>query len=224
MPFPPRCAPARTRPVYATKPPPSVAPEIAARDVETKIVAAEDIAARTPTRSIGACCSRRVPWRRSTFPNCRPTASSWRSTDHRSAQCQRDPPNGGRLRSGRTADDRAAGPPALAKSASGGLEHVPICSVVNLLARARRTRRPRLLAGIGLDSERGLPGRRPARAAARARPRRRGQGMRRLTRERCGRDGAAGPARRDQSLNVSNACAIALALVQLARPADQPAT
>ena len=102
---------------------------------------------------------------------------------------------------------------ALAKSASGGLEHVPICSVTNL-ARALAEMGDTGYWRIGLDSD--VPARltdetlsRPLALVLGAE----GRGLRRLTRERCdhvARLDLPGPIK---SLNVSNACAIALALV-----------
>jgi 23S rRNA (guanosine2251-2'-O)-methyltransferase len=109
---------------------------------------------------------------------------------------------------------------ALAKSASGGLEHVPICSVANL-ARTLAEMREMGYWTIGLDSE--APIRlvdqklsRPLALVFGAE----GKGLRRLTRERCdslARLDLPGPIK---SLNVSNACAIALALVRERLPVD----
>ena len=109
---------------------------------------------------------------------------------------------------------------ALAKSASGGLEHVPICSVTNL-ARALAEMGDMGYWRIGLDSD--APLRlsdetlsRPLALVLGAE----GRGLRRLTRERCDRLGRLdlpGPIR---SLNVSNACAIALALVHERLPVE----
>jgi 23S rRNA (guanosine2251-2'-O)-methyltransferase len=109
---------------------------------------------------------------------------------------------------------------ALAKSASGGLEHVPICSATNL-ARALADMGDMGYLRIGLDSDA------PVRLsdAAVSRPLAlvlgaEGKGLRRLTRERCdllARLDLPGPIK---SLNVSNACAIALALVHERLPAQ----
>jgi 23S rRNA (guanosine2251-2'-O)-methyltransferase len=101
---------------------------------------------------------------------------------------------------------------ALAKSASGGLEHVPICTVPNL-ARALQEMGDMGYWRIGLDSE----------AESRLRDERlarplalvlgaEDRGLRRLTRERCDRMARLDLPGAIKSLNVSNACAIALAL------------
>ena len=103
----------------------------------------------------------------------------------------------------------------LAKAASGALEHVPIAPVVNL-ARALDQLRDRGYATLGLDSDGAapletLPLRPPLALVLGAE----GKGLRRLTRERCdavARLDLPGPIR---SLNVSNACAAALAVVGL---------
>jgi 23S rRNA (guanosine2251-2'-O)-methyltransferase len=108
---------------------------------------------------------------------------------------------------------------ALAKSASGGLEHVPICSVTNL-ARALGEIGDMGYWRVGLDSE----ARAPFGDVALSRPLAlvlgaEDRGLRRLTRERCdvlARLELPGAVR---SLNVSNACAIALALAYARLPA-----
>jgi 23S rRNA (guanosine2251-2'-O)-methyltransferase len=102
---------------------------------------------------------------------------------------------------------------ALAKAASGGLEHVNVIGVTNL-ARALDTLGDEGFFRLGMDSQAptpldATPVSMPLALVLGAE----GQGLRRLTRERC--DGLArldmpGPIK---SLNVSNACAVALTLV-----------
>jgi 23S rRNA (guanosine2251-2'-O)-methyltransferase len=101
---------------------------------------------------------------------------------------------------------------ALAKSASGGLEHVPICTVVNLACALDEMGDMGYLR-VGLDSEGPVP---LARVAL-SRPLAlvlgaEGKGLRRLTRERCDVLARLDLPGAIKSLNVSNACAIALAL------------
>jgi len=104
----------------------------------------------------------------------------------------------------------------LAKAASGGLEYVPLIHVTNL-ARALDTLGEYGFLRIGLDSEGtepldGTPLSTPLALVLGAE----GQGLRRLTREKCdvlARLDMPGPIK---SLNVSNACAVALALVSRA--------
>ena len=87
---------------------------------------------------------------------------------------------------------------ALAKSASGGLEYVPVCTVTNL-ARALAEMGDMGYLRVGLDSE--APA--PLEAISLARPLAlvlgaEDRGLRRLTRERCDVAGAARSSRRDQ--------------------------
>jgi 23S rRNA (guanosine2251-2'-O)-methyltransferase len=101
----------------------------------------------------------------------------------------------------------------LAKSASGGLEHVPIVTVVNL-ARALDELGEMGFLRVGLDSEGpaslvDTPLTRPLCLALGAE----GKGLRRLTRERCDALARIDMPGRIKSLNVSNACAVALAMV-----------
>jgi 23S rRNA (guanosine2251-2'-O)-methyltransferase len=100
---------------------------------------------------------------------------------------------------------------ALAKSASGGLEHVPICSVTNL-ARAMGEMGEMGYLRVGLDSE----GPQTLEASVLSRPMAlilgaEGKGLRRLTRENCDILARLDMPGAIKSLNVSNACAIALA-------------
>ena len=104
---------------------------------------------------------------------------------------------------------------ALAKSASGGLEHVPIAFVPNL-ARALKEIGDMGYLRIGLDSHgvvslSEIDVSRPLALVLGAED----KGLRRLTRENCdvvARLDMPGPVK---SLNVSNACAMALALIHM---------
>ncbi len=98
----------------------------------------------------------------------------------------------------------------LAKAASGGLEVVPIVEVVNL-ARALEALADMGYARIGLDSDgasdlRDVPPTRPVALVLGAED----KGLRRLTRENCDVVARLAMPGAIKSLNVSNACAVAL--------------
>ena len=103
----------------------------------------------------------------------------------------------------------------LAKTASGGLEHVPIVEVVNL-ARAMEELGDMGYLRVGLDSEgsaslEDMVLSRPLALALGAE----GAGLRRLTRENCDLVARLDMPGAIKSLNVSNACAIALSVATM---------
>lgn len=106
----------------------------------------------------------------------------------------------------------------LAKAASGGLEHVPVVTVVNL-ARALEHLGDLGYQRIGLDSEGAVPLAEVVPESALALVLgAEGKGLRRLTRENCdviAKLDFPGPIK---SLNVSNACAAAMTVLHLRRP------
>lgn len=101
----------------------------------------------------------------------------------------------------------------LAKSASGGLEHVPLVSVVNL-ARAMEELGDMGFLRVGLDSDGPASLEKsdvsaPVALVLGAE----GKGLRRLTREKCDLLARLDMPGAIRSLNVSNACAVALTLL-----------
>ena len=102
----------------------------------------------------------------------------------------------------------------LAKAASGGLDHVPVAEVVNL-ARALEELAQMGYWRIGLDSDgettiEAAPVRRPLALVLGAED----KGLRRLTRENCDVVARLDMPGAIKSLNVSNACAVALTLAR----------
>jgi 23S rRNA (guanosine2251-2'-O)-methyltransferase len=103
----------------------------------------------------------------------------------------------------------------LAKTASGGLEHVPMVTVTNL-ARALEKLGDRGYLRVGLDSE----GPRSLEEEALSRPLAlvlgaEGKGLRRLSRENCDVLARIDMPGAIKSLNVSNACAVALTIARM---------
>ncbi|MGD0720639.1 MAG: RNA methyltransferase [Roseiarcus sp.] len=202
--------------------------EIAARGVETLIVTAEEIAARAPRDAIhqGVLLEARPlePIDLSDLPARGLVVVLDQVTDPHNV--------GAILRSAaafavdalvtteRHAPDFSG---ALAKSASGGLEHVPICRVTNL-ARALGEIGEIGYLRVGLDSD----GAESLDAAALSRPLAlvlgaEGRGLRRLTRENCDIVARLDVPGAIKSLNVSNACAVALAIATMKlRPSGRP--
>jgi 23S rRNA (guanosine2251-2'-O)-methyltransferase len=191
--------------------------EIASRGVETRILAAEEIAARAPREAA----------HQGVLLEARPLASIPLSELPLTGVALvldqiTDPHNVGAIvRTGAafaidalvtTERHSPEFSGALAKSASGGLEYVPICSVANL-ARALTEMGEMGYLRVGLDSEAPIPFGEAALSGPLALVLgAEGKGLRRLTRENCdilARLELPGPIK---SLNVSNACAIALAL------------
>jgi 23S rRNA (guanosine2251-2'-O)-methyltransferase len=193
-------------------------PDIAARGVETRIMSSEEIAARAPRDAVhqGVLLEARplAPIDVSELPPKGLVVVLDQITD---------PHNVGAIL--RTAAAFAVDAlmtterhspeisGALAKSASGGLEHVPICTVTNL-ARALAEIGDMGYLRVGLDSE----GPALLVPVALTRPLAlvlgaEGKGLRRLTRENCDVLARLELPGAIKSLNVSNACAIALALV-----------
>jgi len=195
-----------------------LATEIAARDVELRIVSAEDVAQRLPREAVhqGVLLEARPlePIDISELPAKGLVVVLDQVTDPHNV--------GAILRTSAafavdalitTERHSPEFSGALAKSASGGLEHVPICTVTNL-ARAMEELGDLGYFRIGLDSDAPaslstLTISRPVALVLGAED----KGLRRLTRERCDVMARLDLPGAIRSLNVSNACAISLALV-----------
>ncbi len=192
-------------------------PEIDARGVETRVMSLEEIAARSPRDAVhqGVLLEARplAPFDLSELPQDGLVLVLDQITD---------PHNVGAIL--RTAAAFAVDAlvtterhspefsGALTKSASGGLEHVPISSVTNL-ARALAEMGDMGYLCVGLDLEASarldeVPLSRPLALVLGAE----GKGLRRLTRERCDLLARLDLPGAIKSLNVSNAAALALAL------------
>ncbi|MBL8587349.1 MAG: RNA methyltransferase [Methylobacteriaceae bacterium] len=196
-----------------------LADEIAARKVETRIVEAEDIARRLPAEAVhqGLLLEARplAPLDLSDLPQSAFVLALDQVTDpHNVGAIIRTAAAFGLDAIVTTERHSPELSGTLAKSASGGLEHVAIITVVNL-ARALDELGDLGFQRVGLDSE----GPASLDETALSRPLvlalgAEGKGLRRLTRERCdtlARIDLPGPIK---SLNVSNACAAALTIAR----------
>ena len=197
-----------------------LAPELAALDLSAKIVSAEEIGVRLPRDAV----HQGVMLEAAALPvldlSDLPAAGILIVLDQIT-----DPHNvgaiirtaaafgvGGVVTTERNAPDFSG---LLAKSASGGLEHVPLVAVTNL-ARAMEELGDLGYWRIGLDSQapvelRQSPLSRPLALVLGAE----GKGLRRLTREKCDVVARIDMPGAIKSLNVSNACAVALTLIEL---------
>ena len=197
-----------------------LAPEIAARSIKPEIVEQEDIARRLPPDSVhqGVLAEARPlePIDISELPANGLVLVLDQVTDpHNVGAILRTAAAYGVDGIVTTERHSPALTGVLAKSASGGLEHVPIVTVVNLARALEELGRMNYLR-VGLDSD----GPASLEATALSRPLAlvlgaEGKGLRRLSRENCdvlARLDMPGPIK---SLNVSNACAVALTIARL---------
>ncbi|RFB76280.1 TrmH family RNA methyltransferase [Methylovirgula sp. 4M-Z18] len=194
-----------------------LAPEIAARHLQPRIVSAEELAARVPTDAVhqGLLLEARhlEPIDISEVPEKGLVLVLDQVTDpHNVGAIIRTAAafNVDALVTTERHSPELAG--VLAKSASGGLEHVAICAVTNL-ARALTELQDQGYQVVGLDSE----GPAPLEQTVLSRPLAlvlgaEGKGLRHLTRERCDVLARLDVPGKIKSLNVSNACAVALTL------------
>ncbi len=197
-----------------------LAPEIAAREIVPEIIEADDLTRRLPPDSVhqGVLAEARPlePIDLSELPETGLVLVLDQVTDpHNVGAILRTAAAFGVDAIVTTERHSPAMAGVLAKSASGGLEHVPIASVVNLARALEELGRMNYLR-VGLDSE----GPESLENTVLSRPLAlvlgaEGKGLRRLSRENCDVLARLDMPGAIKSLNVSNACAVALTIARL---------